>query len=141
LATIKKEYKNKDITVVWQPDLCFHSENCIKGSPKVFDMNRRPWIELSGDSTDKIIETVKKCPSGALSYYQNDAADNGDTSVGKVEITIATDGPLLVKGEIKLVDGNGNQVETSDKSALCRCGGSNKKPFCDGTHNSIGFKG
>jgi len=139
MVSNKKEYKNKDITVVWQPDLCFHSENCIKGSPQVFDMNRRPWIDLSTESTNKIIETVKKCPSGALSFYSNNAPQGEEASA--VEITMAPDGPLLVSGEIKLVDGEGKIVKTGGKSALCRCGASNKKPFCDGTHNSIGFKG
>lgn len=49
------------------------------------------------------------------------------------------DGPLLVKGPVVVVDGEGNQIETKEQFALCRCGGSKSKPFCDGTHKTIGF--
>lgn len=57
-----------------------------------------------------------------------------------VSITPSTNGPLLVKGPIDLVDTNGKSW-TLDKNtvALCRCGGSGNKPFCDGTHAKIGF--
>jgi CDGSH-type Zn-finger protein len=60
-----------------------------------------------------------------------------------VEITIRNNGPYLVSGELKLVDPDGNPVDLGgrDRFALCRCGGSTKKPFCDGTHSKIGFDG
>ena len=57
-----------------------------------------------------------------------------------VTIKIRDNGPFLVDGEFKLVDANGNEVPIK-KTALCRCGGSTTKPFCDGTHSKIGFKG
>ena len=60
-----------------------------------------------------------------------------------VEITIRNNGPYSVSGEIKLVDADGNPVDTGgrERISLCRCGGSTKKPFCDGTHSKIGFQG
>ncbi|HEX8252226.1 MAG TPA: CDGSH iron-sulfur domain-containing protein [Thermoanaerobaculia bacterium] len=57
-----------------------------------------------------------------------------------VTIKIRDNGPLLVDGDFKLVDANGNEVPIV-KKALCRCGGSTMKPFCDGTHSKIGFQG
>ncbi len=60
-----------------------------------------------------------------------------------VKITIRPNGPYLVEGEVELVDVNGNKIDTSGKGArfaLCRCGGSVTKPFCDGTHSKIGFQ-
>ena len=57
-----------------------------------------------------------------------------------VTITIRENGPYLVDGEFKLVDASGNEVPLR-KRALCRCGGSTTKPFCDGTHSKIGFQG
>jgi len=57
-----------------------------------------------------------------------------------VKITIRENGPYLVEGEYTLVDANGNEVPIA-KKALCRCGGSTTKPFCDGTHSKIGFQG
>jgi CDGSH-type Zn-finger protein len=60
-----------------------------------------------------------------------------------VQITASENGPYLVKGDIELVDHNGEPVSTEGKSvvALCRCGGSTTKPFCDGTHSKVGFQG
>jgi CDGSH-type Zn-finger protein len=57
-----------------------------------------------------------------------------------ITITIRDNGPLLVDGEFRLVDAQGNEVPIL-KRALCRCGGSSTKPFCDGTHSKIGFQG
>ena len=64
-------YKNKDITVLWQPTVCIHSAICVKGLPEVFHTGKLPWITPEHSNTDKIIEQVKKCPSGALSYFLN----------------------------------------------------------------------
>jgi CDGSH-type Zn-finger protein len=59
-----------------------------------------------------------------------------------IKITARPNGPYLVEGEIELYDPAGNRVETAGKLkvALCRCGGSTTKPFCDGTHSKIGFQ-
>jgi CDGSH-type Zn-finger protein len=57
-----------------------------------------------------------------------------------VTIKISDNGPLIVQGDFKLIDANGQEVPVK-KAALCRCGGSTMKPFCDGTHSKIGFKG
>jgi uncharacterized Fe-S cluster protein YjdI len=65
------KYTNGEVTVIWQPHLCQHSAKCFKGLPGVFDPRRRPWIEMSQSTTDRIIEQVKICPSGALSFEMN----------------------------------------------------------------------
>lgn len=57
-----------------------------------------------------------------------------------ITIKIRDNGPLVVEGEFRLVDANGQEVPIR-KAALCRCGGSTTKPFCDGTHSKIGFQG
>ena len=68
---IKKEYTNGEVTVVWQSGKCIHSGNCVRNNPDVFQPRQKPWIKIEGSSTEKIIDTVKKCPSGALTYYLN----------------------------------------------------------------------
>ncbi len=65
-------YTNGEITIVWKPDTCIHSTLCWKGLLNVFNPKKRPWIDANGASSEEIIEQVKKCPSGALSYYRND---------------------------------------------------------------------
>ena len=56
------------------------------------------------------------------------------------KITLLKNGPLMVEGNFEIIDSEGNKVASKEKAALCRCGGSNNKPFCDGTHNKIGFE-
>ena len=72
---LTKEYTNGEVTIVWKNALCKHSANCVRGLPEVFDFSARPWINATGASTERIIEQVKKCPSGALSFYLNTEKD------------------------------------------------------------------
>ena len=71
LDNLQKKYYNKEVTVVWQPKLCIHSAICFKGLSQVFNPRERPWIRINEASSAEIIEQVKKCPSGALSFYLN----------------------------------------------------------------------
>ncbi|MBV9867745.1 MAG: CDGSH iron-sulfur domain-containing protein [Abitibacteriaceae bacterium] len=59
-----------------------------------------------------------------------------------VKITALKNGPLLVQGQIELLgpDGKSIPTEAGKTVALCRCGASTEKPFCDGTHSKIGFQ-
>ncbi|MDB5282242.1 MAG: (4Fe-4S)-binding protein [Bacteroidota bacterium] len=68
---LTKEYSNGEVTIVWKNALCQHSGNCVRGLPGVFNSKTNPWINAQGASTEQIIEQVKKCPSGALSFYMN----------------------------------------------------------------------
>ena len=68
---LTKNYSNADITVVWQSAKCIHSGNCVRNNPDVFQPKNSPWIKLENSTTEKIIDTISKCPSGALSYYSN----------------------------------------------------------------------
>ena len=65
-------YTNGEITVIWKQDLCIHSGNCVKGLSEVFNNKRQPWIDICKAGTQQIIDQVKKCPSGALSYSMNE---------------------------------------------------------------------
>lgn len=66
------KYTNGEVTIVWKPDLCIHFGNCARGLPTVFKPRKKPWIKANGATTEKIIEQVKKCPSGALSFFMNE---------------------------------------------------------------------
>lgn len=66
-----KEYTNGEVTIVWKAQLCQHSGNCVRGLPAVFQSKQKPWIKPEGAGTAEIIEQVKKCPSGALTFYMN----------------------------------------------------------------------
>jgi uncharacterized Fe-S cluster protein YjdI len=76
---MEKKYANGEITVVWKPGLCIHSTNCWKGLIEVFNPKIKPWINIDGADSEKIMEQVKKCPSWALSYFINeDSKGSGD---------------------------------------------------------------
>jgi len=62
-----KEYTNGEITVLWEATKCIHSANCVKNLPEVFKPKEKPWVKIENSTSEKIISTVKKCPSGALS--------------------------------------------------------------------------
>jgi uncharacterized Fe-S cluster protein YjdI len=70
-----KKYTNGEVTVVWRPDRCCHSTICFTGLPNVFNPNRRPWVNITGASTQEIIKQVKECPSAALTYFMNADGD------------------------------------------------------------------
>lgn len=72
MKPITKKYSNGEVTIVWQPDLCIIAKNCFTGLPEVFNPGKRPWINPYGASTQKIIDQVNQCPSGALSYFMNE---------------------------------------------------------------------
>jgi uncharacterized Fe-S cluster protein YjdI len=68
-------YPNEEITVVWKPEMCIHSAICFQGLPKVFDPRRRPWVDAWASDSDQIIDQIKKCPSGALSFLSETQVD------------------------------------------------------------------
>lgn len=79
---ITKKYTNGEVTVVWQPHVCVHSGVCWMGLLKVFNPQVKPWINMNGANTERIVEQVQQCPSGALSYYLNreDPADKQENA-------------------------------------------------------------
>ena len=139
---ITKKYTNGEVTVVWKPNTCIHSKVCwsaATGLPAVFNPMERPWIKMEGGTTDQIVQQVKKCPSGALSFYYNSEGENVEiTTETTVEVT--PNGPLLVYGNLT-VKKDGSETKKYKVTAFCRCGHSNNKPYCDGSHGKQGFEG
>lgn len=60
-------YTNGSISVEWRPELCVHCQKCITELPQVFDLNKRPWVNIDGASDREIIQQVEACPTKALS--------------------------------------------------------------------------
>ncbi|MDZ7846070.1 MAG: (4Fe-4S)-binding protein [Owenweeksia sp.] len=137
---LKKKYSSGEVTVVWKPSLCFHSKNCFKGLPEVFNPDQRPWIQVDKANAQQIMDQVEQCPSGALSYFRNNAKIEKDMDE-EVRVQVMPNGSLMVHSSVNVEHADGNTEKRTRKSAFCRCGGSSKKPFCDGTHTKIGFEG
>lgn len=135
-----KEYSNGDVTIVWKPEACIHSAVCVKGLPDVFQPKDKPWIKIDKASTKALIQQVKQCPSGALSYYMN-AESNKTSEVLETKVEVMENGPLLVYGTLNVTHKDGNKETKNKTTAFCRCGMSHNKPYCDGAHVKEDFKG
>ena len=126
--------------MVWEPEKCIHSAICAKGLPRVFRPRDRPWVKIDAATTEAIVDQVKACPSGALSFYMN--AEGGETAETlETQIEVLENGPLLVYGTLNVTHKDGHQEIKNRTTAFCRCGASQNKPFCDGAHVKENFKG
>lgn len=63
-----QEYRAATFVVRYDPNVCTHAAKCVRGLPGVFDVNRKPWIAVTGAPADQIERQVQACPSGALSF-------------------------------------------------------------------------
>ncbi len=136
---LTKEYTTDEIVVEWEPRLCYHSQNCVRSLPQVFDDSRRPWVKVDAATADEVEAAVARCPSGALRTRRIGAP--AATRQQQLELRASANGPLLVSGGVRILDAEGGVLYEGEKAALCRCGGSANKPFCDGTHKKNGFRG
>jgi uncharacterized Fe-S cluster protein YjdI len=136
-----KEYSNGDLTVIWNPRKCIHSAICVATLPKVYDPNKKPWINAKNASINELKSQIKKCPSGALTYNMKGETNNSQEMQSKTKVEIKPNGPLLVHGDLEVTDSSGHTESKNRITAFCRCGASANKPYCDGEHNKIGFKG
>ncbi len=134
-----KVYEGAAIRVVWHARRCIHSAACIRALPRVFDPRRRPWIDVGAADADAVADAVSRCPTGALHYERLDGGDADRVEPG-ARISAARDGPLIVRGEVELVDEDGTVIRRDTRIALCRCGQSKRLPFCDDTHRAVGFR-
>ena len=134
----RESYQGKQINIHDNRGICAHDGRCTDGLASVFRLNQEPWIDPDGALRDKIIETIKQCPSGALSFSV-DGQENIDQA-GELGIMVAKNGPYVVTGGLELVGVTQGKGASKVNFTLCRCGGSKNKPFCDGTHWQIKFQ-
>lgn len=131
-------YTGENIDVSYEVERCIHVAECVRRLQAVFDTTRRPWVLPDAAAPDAVAATVRACPSGALHYARKDSgpAEAADT---ENTIRLIRNGPLHVRGDFTIVNGTGELVANDTRAALCRCGGSANKPFCDNTHKAIDF--
>jgi uncharacterized Fe-S cluster protein YjdI len=138
-AGVLRRYEGDGIAVHWEPGLCIHVANCIRHLPGVFDPAARPWVAATAATADEIAKAIESCPTGALRYERTDGTLAEQAEV-PTTIQPRTNGPLFVQGEIEVIDAAGNFTRKATRMALCRCGHSGNKPFCDLSHRAAGFQ-
>lgn len=141
MEEVVKEYENDDLVVVWKPNTCIHSEKCFHGLPAVFNPKNRPWVSIEGAKSRTIKNQIDSCPSGALSYRLKNQALTESTSGNEQVVEVALNGPLMVFGDVQVKHHDGTSTVQEKATAFCRCGSSENKPYCDGSHKKIGFQG
>lgn len=158
-----RQYSNGEITVFWKPAKCIHATTCFRELLDVYNPRKRPWVNMQGATTERIIEVTDKCPTQAIYWkYNKDLSEaekagnqshDPDNEVNpevlhqekqplrpKTTIRIMPDGPLLLEGDFQLTGEDGKEIKTMVMTSVCRCGNTLSPPFCDGTHRKTGFK-
>lgn len=132
-------YQTEEIKVTWDKERCIHAAECVRGLPKVFDPDRKPWIKPDLASVDELTDVVERCPTGAL-HYELKTSDETESAPAQNVMTIKKDGPIYIHGEVVIKDLDGNVVLEDTRVAMCRCGKSKNKPLCDNSHLDADFK-
>ena len=136
----RRVYANDAIEVHWEPRLCIHTRNCVRQLGEVFDPGRRPWVDVDAAAPDAIAATVLTCPTGALHFRRRDGGAQEDAPE-EATFEAQSNGPLFVRGRVRVVDADEHLIREDTRLALCRCGASQNKPFCDGSHRRVRFRG
>ena len=115
-----------------------HAGFCTDELKSVFRMHDEPWIAPDEAGVEEIVATIRKCPSGALSY----AIDGVEAKPPERApmVTVTDNGPYAITGGIELLGVKFGQGASTEHYTLCRCGASKNKPFCDGSHWDVKFR-
>jgi len=134
----KETYKGKSITIHDNRGICSHAGFCTDNLPGVFRMGTEPWIDPEGADIEEIKKVVRMCPSGALSYTENETETN--EFFNEAEIIVSKNGPYYVRGSLEIKNVDLGDRASKEHYTLCRCGKSGNKPRCDGAHWYAAFK-
>ena len=132
------EYPGKAAAVRWNGKLCIHIGECGRAKRELFVAGRDPWCEPDRLPVEDVLEIVKRCPTGALSLAPRAGAPS-ELPAGENAVVVSNNGPLYLRGDLS-IDGATPEMEgVRFRAALCRCGQSGNKPFCDNRHEAAKF--
>ena len=133
------KYDGAEADVRWDERLCIHIGECGRANNELFVGGRQPWCRPDQVSPQEVADVVSRCPTGALTYDRKDGGP-GESADAENVVTVMYNGPLYVRGDLE-IDGAADDVSgVRFRAALCRCGQSTNKPFCDNSHEKAGFK-
>lgn len=135
----QRTYATDRIAVYWDSTRCIHTARCLMALPRVFDVRRRPWVDVGAADADAIAHAVALCPTGALRYDRLDGQP-GEQPRRPTLVVPVDDGPLVVFGDLHVTTPDGETIAREYRLTLCRCGKSRNQPFCDNSHLAVGFR-
>jgi len=131
-------YEGKQVTVYYEDSLCMSASECNRAEGGLFMKGRNPWCDPDCMSAEAVADIVRRCPSGALTYIRKDGGPQ-ETAEPQNTAVVSNNGPLYLRGDLK-IDGTKPGMEGAKyRAALCRCGRSEGKPFCDDRHEEPVF--
>lgn len=133
------DYPGERATVTWHGKSCLHIGECGRAKGDLFVTGRTPWCQPDMASDDEVQDVVLRCPTGALSVSHADGSHQ-ETADEENTVHVAYNGPLFVRGELDIEGAPEDVPGLKFRSALCRCGQSRNKPFCDNSHDAAGFR-
>lgn len=132
------DFDGEHLTARWDGRLCIHAQECTRATGAIFESGRKPWGQPDRVSADAAAEVVERCPTGSLTHQRKDGgAEEGADAENSV--CVSNRGPLYLRGELALEGAPGDMPGLRFRAALCRCGNSKRKPFCDNAHEETGF--
>ena len=132
------KYDGEQVDVYWEGPLCIHIGECGKAQGELFVGGRQPWCQPDLTTVDETVEVVTRCPTGALTYLSKGGGPV-ETADEKNTATVVYNGPLYLRGDLR-IQGVEDLRGAKFRAALCRCGESKNKPFCDNSHEGAAFK-
>jgi CDGSH-type Zn-finger protein/uncharacterized Fe-S cluster protein YjdI len=132
-------YSGQDVDVTWDQRLCIHIGECTRAKGDLFVAKRQPWCTPDVTTVAEVAEVCERCPSGALVYEAKDGR-TVEAPPGRNTITVSYHGPYFVRGDLAIEGAPADMPAVRFRAALCRCGQSKNKPFCDNSHAAAGFK-
>lgn len=139
MSATGKTYFGEAIDVSFDTARCIHAAECVRGLPAVFDRSRRPWVLPDAAAAEEIAAVVERCPTGALHYARHDGGPV-EASDAQNTVQVQAHGPYYVRGRLRVVTAEGTLLIDDVRLALCRCGQSQHKPFCDNAHLAAHFR-
>ena len=134
-----RKYEGAALDVFYDKKRCIHAGECGRGLRAVFDGKRTPWIEPDKAAPDDVIKVIERCPTGAVTYARKDGGP-AEAFPARNLVQVVPHGPLYASGEIVIRNSDGSELPPQARVALCRCGQSKNKPYCDDSHLAAGFK-
>lgn len=133
-------FPGERVDVTWDGRLCIHVGECGRAEGELFVGGRKPWCspDVAG-SADEVAEVCQRCPTGALNYVRKDDGA-AEVAPGRNQVVVTNDGPLYLSGDLRIDGAAEDMSGVRFRAALCRCGASKNKPFCDNSHREIRFE-
>ena len=134
------KYSGNDADVTWDKRLCIHIAECGRAACELFEGGRDPWCQPDLVNIQDVVDIVQRCPTGALSYEIKNDEQANESAPKQNAIVVSNHGPLYVHGQLDIDGAQDDMPGVAFRAALCRCGQSENKPFCDNTHEKIDFR-